>query len=122
MKTSYTEEILELDRWNIWWEDNNGNKYNPAELIEYPLENTQENVFNKLIPANRDSANKDFNQVKISSKTVLLFFPKTDVNGEKVIDENTKSLKLVLLEWSNRSIRNEGTWNLKSLSHSKENF
>lgn len=122
LQTPYTEEILDLDRWNIWLEDNNGNKYNPAELVEYPLENINELPFSFSDPAIRDSISKDFKQWKITSKTILLFFSKTNIVGEKIIDENTKTITLTLLDWNNRSVRNEGIWNLKSFSHSKENM
>jgi hypothetical protein len=115
LQTHYTKEILDLDRLSIYWEVDNGDKFEPAEVIEYPLENSL-SLINNFNPVKNDSLNNEYQPWKISSKTILLFFSKANIYGEEVIDINTKSVSLVLFDWNNKSVKNKGTWYLKYLN------
>lgn len=114
LQTPYTEEILDLNRWNFYLEDDKGNQYDPKEIIEYSI-GANKNPFQNSTLAHRDSVNNKFENLEISSKTVLLYFPKVNINGEKIIDDN-KTISLVIFNWSNKNAKNKGTWELKSIN------
>lgn len=117
MQTQFTEEIFNLESWNIWCENNKGNQYDPVETIEYTIHQ------NPIIPSapssfqNLETNDNKFNRSQISTKTILLYFAKTDINGKNIIEVSNSTLSLVLLDWNDRGIRYKGTWDLKSLSN-----
>jgi hypothetical protein len=118
LKTPYSANILDLERWNIYWMDNQGKKYEPAKTIEYvgyADKINQTLPLRELSMVKQDSTHKESVQWNISSKTIYLFFSKENTIGEKVIDKKTETLTLVIFDWNNRNVKHEGTWDLKSL-------
>jgi hypothetical protein len=119
MQTTGTEEIFNLERWNIWCENNVGIQYNPAEIIESTM---LHKPINPSVPSsleNKGTTDKKFESTPIPNKVILLYFAKSDINGNDIVDLNTGTLSLVLLDWNDRGIKYKGTWDLKSLSDLK---
>ncbi len=119
MQTTGTEEIFNLERWNIWCENNTGDQSNPVEIIEYT---TLQNPIDLSVPSNFENQrtpDKKFEPPQISTNVILLYFAKTDINGKDIVDTYIGTLSLVLLDWSDRGIKYKGTWDLKSLSDLK---
>jgi hypothetical protein len=110
LQTQYTEEILDLNRWNFYLEDDKGNKYDPQEIVEYSFE--VNNPFQKSTLISRDIVENKFQNLKISSKTILLYFPKVNINGENIVDNSCKNISLVVFSWDNKNVKNKGTWDL----------
>lgn len=112
LQTPYTKEVLDLNRWTIYLEDNKGNKYDPQEIIEYSIEADKDPIQNSIPPSIDSIDNKYW---KNSSKTVLLYFPKINIYGGKIIDGNSKTISLVIFNWRSKNVNNIGTWDLKFL-------
>jgi hypothetical protein len=74
MQTIGTKEIFNLERWNIWCENNMGNQYNPDEIIEYTM---LQKPINPSVPSNFENSgitDKKFESTPISTKVILLYF------------------------------------------------
>jgi hypothetical protein len=111
LQTPYTEEIIDLNRLDIFWEDDKGNKYEPSQVIEYSVEKNR-NPFYNFNLVDRDSIGKELQRWEVTKKNFIILFSKTDVIGEKVIDENTKTLTIVLFDWNDKGLKHKGTWSL----------
>lgn len=105
METFYTPEILNTSRWNIFWEDEKGNQYEPYLITEFPQD--------KNLTAGADAHAEQSGRRtvwKMSKKVYQLYFPKQRVDGNPVLTPDTRQMKLVVLNWRNPEERYEGTW------------
>lgn len=104
LRTSYSKDLLNLDKWSIFLEDDKGNQYDPKNIVEYP-----EKDLPKVDTPNRRSSTERNNTWQMSSKILQLYFPKKRFDGSLLISPDVKSIKLVMFNWSNNA-RYEGKW------------
>lgn len=105
METFYTPEILNTSRWNIFWEDEKGNQYEPYLITEFPQDKN-------LTPGTSPYAGQSGRHTvwKMSKKIYQLYFPKQRVDGNPVLASDARQMKLTVLNWRNPEERYEGTW------------
>lgn len=104
LKTSYSKDLLNIDNWSIFFEDDKGNQFDPVNIVEIP---------EKELPGDfRVRRNDDINNHwQMSSKVLQLYFPKKRADGSLLINKNIDNIKLVMFNWSNNA-RYEGMWHV----------
>jgi hypothetical protein len=104
LRTSYSGDLLKLDNWSIFLEDDRGGQYDPKNTIEYKGKEIQ-------IPENNSPNHEPGknNYWQMTSKVLQLYFPKNRYDGSPLINKDIKSIKLVMFNWKNNA-RFEGTW------------
>jgi hypothetical protein len=112
LRTSYSADLLKLDNWSIFLEDDKGNQFDPKNTIEYKGKEIQ-------IPGNfnPDRSPGRNNYWQTTSKVLQLYFPKKRYDGSPLINKDVKSIKLVMFNWNNNA-RFEGIW----ITDPKDNY
>jgi len=107
LSTTYSEEYLNLDRWSIFLEDQDGNQFAPSRISEGALK--------EKMPADGGGI-PGFSPFMdpIRSKVVELFFDRIQYGGEPLLRSGNTVFKLVILEWGKKD-RAEGEWSLKDI-------
>ena len=132
LNTPYNKAFLNPERWIIFLEDSEGIGYEPIEAREaafYPLEALQINlpgtemevtdVFGQYYPYIEGNKERFYLEAPATvtyvgnEKLVRLFFPGRDFQGNPVVTEDTKYLKLVVQSEENDFGRSELIWELK---------
>jgi hypothetical protein len=106
LQTAMAENYLDLDRWTIFIEDDEGSQNIPARITELPV-SSQVMAGSVEDPVRKRPMPVEWTRHR---KTVLLYFPRKDYYGKPLLPENLKTLTLVfLLEKGGRG-RGQGTW------------
>jgi hypothetical protein len=107
LSTTYSEEYLNLDRWSIFLEDQDGNQFAPSRVSQGPVK--------KRTPAG-GGGQTGFNPFMdpVHSKVIELFFDRIQYGGEPLSRPGDQAFKLVILEWGKKD-RAEGEWRLDIL-------
>ncbi|MEK9137809.1 MAG: hypothetical protein AAB393_11855, partial [Bacteroidota bacterium] len=109
-QTPFSEEYLQLDRWTMLLEDEKNHQFEPSRIVEHPggKESALRGASSEDEPANLLRGRLLGWSGVI--KDVELYFPLHRVSGEPLVSSATKSLKFVVVQSSNPSVRAEGTW------------
>lgn len=131
LNTPYDEKYLDLSRWIIYLEDNDGIGYEPADITPrafYPLEAVRVSVpgrevevtdvfgqYFSPIPGTRErfylEAPARMTYVG-NEKLLQLYFPGYDFQNKPIVDEKTKSIKLIVQSQETDFGRTELIWNI----------
>lgn len=132
LNTPYNEKYLDLSRWIIFLEDDEGVGYEPRQIKArafYPLEAVEvavpgqeievTDVFGQYfspIPGEKErfylEAPSRMTYVG-NEKLLQLYFPGRDFQGNPIVDEKTKSLKLIVQSQETDFGRSELIWRMK---------
>lgn len=116
LQTSYTDDFLKLERWIIFLEDETKQQFEPMRVVEHPMQ--------KRPPPDAAADRAGRNSLvypgeltwPLTTKAVELYFPKKRYDGAPLLSATTKTLKLVVLEPKNTSVRAEGSWDFSSFT------
>lgn len=136
LNTPYDENFLNLDRWIIYLEDNEGIGYEPIDVSPrayYPLEAVRlsvpgreievTDVFGQYfspIPGTKERFYLEAPARMIyvgNEKLLQLYFPGHDFQGKPIVDEKTKSLKLIVQSQETDFGRAELIWHISKPKH-----
>ncbi len=109
LSTSSTPEFLNLDRWTIFIENDEGRDFEPGRIVEHPLRRGP----SARIPAesgglSRESEESPWSQV---SKDIECYFPLSHF-GDALIGKTTQKLRFVFLDSKHPRVRAEADWDL----------
>jgi hypothetical protein len=113
LQTSWTEDYLNLDRWVIFLEDDQGNKYEPEKVFKQPLISRS---MNRMTKGNSRSQPALFFW-ELNQKNIFLYFSRIDYYGREVMHENLNWLKIVFRLEKGGTGRAEGSWIYQKTSH-----
>jgi hypothetical protein len=106
LQTTEAENYLDLSRWTIFLEDDQGNQIGLSKISENPLSSTH---FSNRINS-PEFERPFFMDFSYHAKNVLLYFPRIDYYGNPSIHEDVKYLKIVFLLDVGGHARAEGSW------------
>ncbi len=111
VKTSFSDSYLDLDRWAIFIEDDQGNQYEPKTIVEMPVSEMSQrfNYDQEEFEEEQTSRMRSFKWT-IHGKHVSLYLPRADFYGNPVLKTGTGYLKLVFLQYGKEDSRSEGFW------------
>jgi len=111
VKTSYSDSYLDLDRWTIFIEDDQGNQYEPKRIVEIPVSAKSQRFNYNQEEFGEEQTNwmRSFSWT-MHEKYVSLYFPRVDFYDNSVLNTDTEYLKLVFFEWGKEYSRSEGFW------------
>lgn len=105
LRTPYSEDLLDMDKWSIFLEDEKGSRFDPLEVRGYKLPERQ------LKPQISRSSEPGMGKYwEVTSKILQLYFPDKKFDGSPMITKNGR-LRLVLFNWSNNA-RYAGEWEM----------
>jgi len=109
VQTTWTELYLDLDRWNIFIEDDALNQYEPLKVFErsQPTRQMVMDVFPEFETKRR------LPRWEIHQKSSMLCFPKQDFYQNPVLSPKVKFLKLVFQLNDDEKTKAEGIWAFK---------
>ena len=84
LRTTWAENYLDLNRWTIFIEDDQGNQNEPSEIAE------------EETPAVGDDFSHPFPS-KRYRKTLFLYFKKYDIYGQQTLPKDIEFLKIIFL-------------------------
>ena len=136
LNTPFNEKYLDLKRWIIFLEDEEGTGYEPLEIEArafYPLEAVQVSVpgrevevtdvfgqYFSPVPGDKErfylEAPSRLTYVG-NEKLLQLYFPGRNFQGKPIVNEKTKSLKLIVQSQETDFGRSELIWYLKKPKH-----
>lgn len=103
LETMMTEDYLKLDRWLFFLEDEQGRQVDPLRVAEHPLQTPP------LRPFDNQPDGREMTEPPLRSKKVIeLYFAKTPQYGKPYLQPDAKTVKLVMLEEKNPSVRAQG--------------
>jgi len=106
LRTTAAENYLDLSRYTIFLEDDQGNQHLPKKMKEMPVAT---NRFEGMV--NNPSLKRPFYMnFSDHTKNAFLYFPRYDYYGNPTIHENIKHLSLVFILDVGGHARAEGTW------------
>jgi len=115
MRTTSTVEFLDLHRWTIFLENDEGYQFEPARIVEHQLEQTNKPFFP---PGNRyqerPPGTQEIRYGSSMKKNVELYFP-IHRFGDSIFSPRTTHLKFVILETEHPLVRAESSWILSIL-------
>lgn len=106
LQTSWTEVYLDLSRWTIFLEDDQGNQYEPVKITEQLIQSSDlddrfaEPLLNERSPF----------PFRMHQKQIFLYFPRQDYYGQSIIHEEINYLKIVFLQQEGGTASAEGIW------------
>lgn len=112
LQTSFSEEYLQLGRWTLFLEDENKHQVEPTHIVEHP--GGRESAIRSTSSGEERGSPLGGRALGWSAvtKDVELYLPLYRVGGEALVSNTTKSLKFVVVQSTNPSVRAEGTWDL----------
>ena len=106
LQTSWTDLLLDLNRWTIFLEDDQGNQYEPKKIIERNLPiSFAENNYTE--PVSNIVMIHPFNT---HQKQIYIYFPRNDHYGQSIIHKKVNYLKIIFLQEKSGYARAEGIW------------
>ena len=109
ISTSWTELYLDLKRWIVFIEDDAGNQHEPEKVIEEPESSFSDST--DIFPGLPREA--EFRRTAFHQKRLMLCFPKQDFDGNPILSEKVRFLKLVFQQSDDRKTKAEGVWVFK---------
>ena len=106
LQTAMAENYLDLDRWSVFIEDDEGSQNIPARITELQV-SSQVMAGSVDDPVMKRPMPVDWTRRR---KTVLFYFPRKDYYGKPVLHDGMKTLTLVFLLEKGGSGRGQGTW------------
>jgi len=117
MQTTSTAEFLDLRRWTIFIENDDGKQFEPARIVEHPIEQSNRKFYP---PGNRNRTGSpsvsDMRFSNLIKKNVELYFPIRRFD-DILFTAQTTHLKFVILDTEHPLVRAESAWTLASLQH-----
>jgi hypothetical protein len=112
LQTGLAEDYLRLDRWTIFLEDGQRHQFDPVRVEPHPVESVSERRLamneDKGFPVGR------FQVPSLIRRDVELHFAKYQVTAEPILTPTTKSLKFVMLQSDDPSVKAEGVWDVST--------
>ena len=110
LQTSWAEVYLDLTRWTIFLEDDQGNQYEPVKITEQSIHSSDpDDKFAEPLLDERSPLSFEMHQ-----KQIFLYFPRKDYYGQSIIHEGINYLKIVFLQEEGGTARAEGIWTFKN--------
>jgi hypothetical protein len=106
LQTSWVEDYLDLKRWTIFIENDQGKKQEPLKVVAHPVSSRS---MKQRVPQ-PDQGQPMSLDWKHHQKVVFLYFPKKDLYGNPTIPKDTKRLKIVFILEEGGTGRAEGSW------------
>jgi hypothetical protein len=106
LQTNWAELHLDLKRWTIFIEDDAGNQYEPAQILE-ESQPDRRIAMDSMSEFQLGIQNKTW---KVNRKILMLCFPKRDFYQKPILSDMTKSLKLIFQLINDSQTRAEGIW------------
>lgn len=106
LQTTWAENYLDLSRWIIFVEGDEGNQYEPVRIVEQAVSSHQMEE-TMPVPHHRRQIPLDWTQHR---KDLFLYFPRQNHYGRPVLHKGIKKLKLVFLLEKEDWTRAEGSW------------
>lgn len=117
IQTTFTSEFLNLRRWTIFLENEEGKQFEPSRILEYPIEQSNRKFYP---PGDRNKSGSplvpDFRFTNLIKKNVELYFPVRRFD-DSLFTANTTHLKFVILDTEHPLVRAESSWTLTSAEH-----
>jgi hypothetical protein len=114
LQTGLAEDYLRLDRWTIFLEDDQNHQFDPVRVEPHPVQSASERRL-AMTQNERDGFPGGRSQVpSVIRRDVELYFPKYQLSGEQILTRATKSLKFVMLQSDNPSVKAEGVWDFST--------
>jgi len=106
LRTRYAASYLNPDRWIIYIEDDEENRFEPSQIMrESPLYQHEIMARPMAFHAEASEPHEEFHR-----QSWMICFPRTDRAGIPVLSQTVTSLKLVFQLIDDRDSRTEGTW------------
>jgi hypothetical protein len=112
MRTSSTEEFLDLGRWTIFLQDESGRQIEPSRFVEHPVQRQGGRGADQDDLRTEGRERPGFSATV--KKEVELYFHRpsalSGING----GEHARTLRLIMLETKNPLVRAEGAWQISA--------
>jgi hypothetical protein len=116
MRTSSTEEFLQLDRWTMYLENEDGAQSEPGRIVEHPARREQAQQASEDI---RGSGREPSTSTANAVKEVELYFRQLPSRSANATVPPARILRFVMLEARNPLIRAEASWQISASSVSR---
>jgi hypothetical protein len=117
LRTSATEDFLELGRWTIFLEDESGKQIEPSRFVEHPVQRQGGRV------AEQEERRGDGRGSPVFAATVKkeveLYFHQPPPGSRNGNGESPRTLRLIMFETKNPLARVEGAWQIAADSVSR---
>jgi hypothetical protein len=109
LRTTWTELFLDLKHWLIFIEDDAGNRYEPAQILEESQPSRQ--MANDSLPGFQ--LERERRGWVVHRKSFMFCFPKQDFYKNPILSERSQFLKLIFQWNEDEKTRAEGIWVFK---------
>ena len=111
IRTTSTEDFLQLDKWTIYLENDQGRQLEPGRIVASPIMKDQSFALSSRGGVDQARGPRQGSELWTPSvRDVELYFPLQRKGEEAFLNPGDRNLKFIMLENTNPAVRAEGMW------------